>query len=156
MFLHGIILVMWTGRGEALRSLPYRDSVLTWLLRDALSGRNHTTMLVSLILNASMGGTDTEELLLLDIKLSIRPHSRLSLLSNIFFIVCVGHALSCTHMPWRVTEHSKIRWKTLPSDTERQSVQRQREQSRLLLCDVIDIQRRHSTQTATTAGTISG
>ena len=34
------------GRGEAFKSLPYRDSVLTWLLRDALSGRNHTTMLV--------------------------------------------------------------------------------------------------------------
>lgn len=35
------------GRGEAFKSLPYRDSVLTWLLRDALSGKNHTTMLVS-------------------------------------------------------------------------------------------------------------
>jgi Kinesin motor domain len=36
------------GRGEAFKSLPYRDSVLTWLLRDALSGKNHTTMLATL------------------------------------------------------------------------------------------------------------
>jgi hypothetical protein len=36
------------GRGETVKSLPYRDSVLTWLLRDALSGKNHTTMLATL------------------------------------------------------------------------------------------------------------
>ena len=34
-------------RGEPTKSLPYRDSTLTWLLRDALSGRNHTTVLVT-------------------------------------------------------------------------------------------------------------
>ena len=30
------------------QSLPYRDSMLTWLLKDALSGRHHTTMLATL------------------------------------------------------------------------------------------------------------
>ncbi|KAJ1421880.1 kinesin motor domain-containing protein, partial [Ochromonadaceae sp. CCMP2298] len=29
------------------RPLPYRDSTLTFLLRDALSGRSHTTMLAT-------------------------------------------------------------------------------------------------------------
>ncbi|KAJ1436887.1 P-loop containing nucleoside triphosphate hydrolase protein, partial [Ochromonadaceae sp. CCMP2298] len=33
--------------GAVMRSLPYRDSTLTLLLRDALSGRNHTTMLAT-------------------------------------------------------------------------------------------------------------
>ena len=34
--------------GTPFKSLPYRDSVLTWILRDALNGRNHTTMLATL------------------------------------------------------------------------------------------------------------
>ena len=35
------------GRGEPLKSLPYRDSTLTWLLRDALNGRNHATVVAT-------------------------------------------------------------------------------------------------------------
>ena len=34
--------------GTPFKSLPYRDSVLTWILRDALNGRNNTTMLATL------------------------------------------------------------------------------------------------------------
>ena len=34
--------------GAAFKSLPYRDTVLTWLLRDALNGCNHTTMLATI------------------------------------------------------------------------------------------------------------
>lgn len=36
------------GKGSPFKTLPYRDSVLTWLLRDALNGRNSTTMLATL------------------------------------------------------------------------------------------------------------
>eukprot|EP01034_Spumella_vulgaris_P021826 gene21826-27896_t len=35
-------------KGAAFKSLPYRDSVLTFLLRDALNGHNHTTMLATI------------------------------------------------------------------------------------------------------------
>jgi hypothetical protein len=35
-------------KGAAMRSLPYRDCTLTFLLRDALCGRNHTTMLATI------------------------------------------------------------------------------------------------------------
>lgn len=34
--------------GTPFKSLPYRDSVLTWILRDALNGRNNTIMLATL------------------------------------------------------------------------------------------------------------
>ena len=36
------------GKGAAFKSLPYRDTVLTWLLRDSLNGNNHTTMLATI------------------------------------------------------------------------------------------------------------
>lgn len=35
-------------KGASLSTLPYRDSALTFLLRDALSGHNHTTMLATI------------------------------------------------------------------------------------------------------------
>jgi hypothetical protein len=34
-------------KGASMRSLPYRDCTLTFLLKDALCGRNHTTMLAT-------------------------------------------------------------------------------------------------------------
>lgn len=36
------------GKGANFKSLPYRDTVLTWLLRDSLNGQNHTTMLATI------------------------------------------------------------------------------------------------------------
>jgi len=35
-------------KGASLNTLPYRDSALTFLLRDALSGHNHTAMLATI------------------------------------------------------------------------------------------------------------
>lgn len=34
-----------TGKNSTVKSLPYRDSVLTWLLKDALIGKNHIAMI---------------------------------------------------------------------------------------------------------------
>lgn len=36
------------GRGAAQKSLPYRDSILTWLLKDSLCGSNFTTILATM------------------------------------------------------------------------------------------------------------
>jgi hypothetical protein len=41
-------IVQSLGKGVSFRSLPYRDSVLTFLLRDALNGYNHTTMIATI------------------------------------------------------------------------------------------------------------
>jgi len=35
------------GQGNSAKGLPFRDSVLTWLLKDALSGRSKTTMMAT-------------------------------------------------------------------------------------------------------------
>lgn len=35
-------------RGMPSKGLPYRDSVLTWLLKESLSGKSHTTMIATL------------------------------------------------------------------------------------------------------------
>ena len=40
-------IIQSLGRGASLRSLPYRDSKVTFLLRDALRGSNHTTMIAT-------------------------------------------------------------------------------------------------------------
>jgi hypothetical protein len=40
-------IIQSLGRGASLRSLPYRDSKITFLLRDALRGSNHTTMIAT-------------------------------------------------------------------------------------------------------------
>jgi hypothetical protein len=36
------------GQGNSTKGLPFRDSVLTWLLKDALSGQSKTTMLATI------------------------------------------------------------------------------------------------------------
>lgn len=41
-------IIQSLSRGASFRSLPYRDSKLTFLLRDALKGSNHTTMLATI------------------------------------------------------------------------------------------------------------
>eukprot|EP00981_Chlorochromonas_danica_P010562 scaffold3290_cov165-Ochromonas_danica.AAC.5 len=41
-------IIQSLAKGASFRSLPYRDSVLTFLLRDALNGFNHTTMLATI------------------------------------------------------------------------------------------------------------
>lgn len=41
-------IVQSLGKGVSFRSLPYRDSILTFLLRDALNGYNHTTMIATI------------------------------------------------------------------------------------------------------------
>ncbi|RYH15094.1 hypothetical protein EON65_32365 [archaeon] len=41
-------IIQSLAKGAVFRSLPYRDSVLTFLLRDALNGFNHTTMLATI------------------------------------------------------------------------------------------------------------
>jgi hypothetical protein len=41
-------IIQSLGKGASFRSLPYRDSKLTFLLRDALRGSNHTTMLATI------------------------------------------------------------------------------------------------------------
>jgi hypothetical protein len=35
-------------KGASAKTMPYRDTVLTYLLKDALNGRNHTTMLATI------------------------------------------------------------------------------------------------------------
>lgn len=39
------IIIQSLSKGESMKSLPYRDSILTFLLRDALTGNNYTTVL---------------------------------------------------------------------------------------------------------------
>ncbi|CAM9186363.1 unnamed protein product, partial [Pylaiella littoralis] len=41
------IIIKGLSRGDTPVGLPFRDSILTWLLKEALSGRAHTTMLAT-------------------------------------------------------------------------------------------------------------
>lgn len=40
-------IIISLGKGEFQRSLPYRDSVLTWLLKDSLSGKSFSSMIAT-------------------------------------------------------------------------------------------------------------